>query len=1187
MSRNGVGVYSYPAGTRGNPNTIIESAKYNSFIDDLAETLNSPTPITAGGTGASTAAQARINLGIFGTGGVDKALSEYRSEGFTDQQTLEAFLNDVAATGGRGVIDEELSLTAKVTVTSGAYFQLDGFKPLVWEATAASAGIRIIIGNGVAAPDIFDGFEMRTGTAIVDDALTLDNYLNISSNFKDLPNYGVASVLKVTNISNMTITGSSGITTSGWLNGITVNCMPNCYISHNRFQGMRSSEGIALSNRHINSISRDYDSRDITAFTVTKGVINVTHTGNAMQEGGYIHILEIPGELGQVLNNRTFKVENVSGNSFDLAKIEGFGLPPWTSGGKFEGSPAFPTIYVYANKGTWADNAIYCTQSEGVFLEANNFIGSRIGFQCDEQLSAQLWGENHFNANFAGVSIRGTAGVNINQLLAFTFRNAFTLKINSITKANPGVVTYSGEKPVVFQEHERVKFTLQTEEGVAVGMTQLNDLSFEIANLNTTAKTFNLRKIEESAVVTNITQANPAVVTYDGAYTFVNGMKVYIRGVSGMVEVNETEYTVANVNLTAKTFELSGVNSTGYTAYDSRGVIKPRNLLDTTGYATATIAITGITRGATTVISHAAPAVPFGNYMYVTITGVAGTTEVNDRTFTIANVNSGANTFEIGSGAEDRFTPLNSTSFAAYVSGGVIFPGTCAVVGQNVTLEDCADFVVGTNRFSTPGDNISQPITLINCRKGGVVGTSRFAGGLANNVIRAEGDTDRLTIDHQSIQPGAAKGKFEDNSSGLRKHVYLTGTTISDDKPVISDIYISPNNAGSYFGGEDVTAKLVYPGALVYAGIQGQAHGKRVAAWNATSPASASAGMFVLQHESGTTTRKMSFNDRHARFLLPGDSIPFVYDTMLDLWHPDSNVVWTHGLDFFDDMFTAGMQEQGVGGTGTVATTALGSGSEGQKPFGIVRLSSGTGATDSASYGVFTNSLRLGYGSAFAIIRAAPDTLSSAAQEYKVRLGFFDSPAGTANVTDGVYWEYAGGSRAITGITQANPAVVTYSGSDIYQNGDKVRITGVVGMTQVNNLTFTVANVNTGANTFELLGINSTGYTAYSSAGTLDSPNWQLCTSSGGTHTKTYSTVSASVAFQEFVVFVNGDGTRADFLFSGDGAAWTVIGSHTTNIPTGANFTGFGAAIHKTVGTTARFLDIDYSGFSISHVRGS
>lgn len=76
-------------------------------------------------------------------------------------------------------------------------------------------------------------------------------------------------------------------------------------------------------------------------------------------------------------------------------------------------------------------------------------------------------------------------------------------------------------------------------------------------------------------------------------------------------------------------------------------------------------------------------------------------------------------------------------------------------------------------------------------------------------------------------------------------------------------------------------------------------------------------------------------------------------------------------------------------------------------------------------------------------------------------------------------------AQNISGITKANPAVVTYVGADTYANGDRVIIAGVVGMTEVNNREFTVANVNTGANTFELSGVDSTGYTTYSSGGTV------------------------------------------------------------------------------------------------------
>lgn len=61
--------------------------------------------------------------------------------------------------------------------------------------------------------------------------------------------------------------------------------------------------------------------------------------------------------------------------------------------------------------------------------------------------------------------------------------------------------------------------------------------------------------------ITNITQANPAVVTAPG-HTFVNGDKTQITGVSGMVQVNQDisqGYTVAGVS--GVTFELSGIDS--------------------------------------------------------------------------------------------------------------------------------------------------------------------------------------------------------------------------------------------------------------------------------------------------------------------------------------------------------------------------------------------------------------------------------------------------------------------------------------------------------------------------------------------------------------------------------------------------------------------------------------------------
>jgi hypothetical protein len=79
---------------------------------------------------------------------------------------------------------------------------------------------------------------------------------------------------------------------------------------------------------------------------------------------------------------------------------------------------------------------------------------------------------------------------------------------------------------------------------------------------------------------------------------------------------------------------------------------------------------------------------------------------------------------------------------------------------------------------------------------------------------------------------------------------------------------------------------------------------------------------------------------------------------------------------------------------------------------------------------------------------------------------------------------------SITGITQANPGVVT-SASHGLSNGNHVYITSVVGMTEVNNSTVPYVVANKTASTFELTtvggsNVNTSGYTAYSSGGTIN-----------------------------------------------------------------------------------------------------
>lgn len=77
----------------------------------------------------------------------------------------------------------------------------------------------------------------------------------------------------------------------------------------------------------------------------------------------------------------------------------------------------------------------------------------------------------------------------------------------------------------------------------------------------------------------------------------------------------------------------------------------------------------------------------------------------------------------------------------------------------------------------------------------------------------------------------------------------------------------------------------------------------------------------------------------------------------------------------------------------------------------------------------------------------------------------------------------------ITGISQASPGVLTYTGTDP-SNGNWMYLSGISGMTELNGRFVKVAAVNAGANTFQLTdihggaAIDTTGFGAWTSGGT-------------------------------------------------------------------------------------------------------
>ena len=130
-------------------------------------------------------------------------------------------------------------------------------------------------------------------------------------------------------------------------------------------------------------------------------------------------------------------------------------------------------------------------------------------------------------------------------------------------------------------------------------------------------------------------------------------------------------------------------------------------------------------------------------------------------------------------------------------------------------------------------------------------------------------------------------------------------------------------------------------------------------------------------------------------------------------------------------------------------------------------------------------------------------------------------------------------TKAITDITQANPAVVTIN-SHGYANGDRIAIEAIVGMTELNGNRYSISGVT--SNTFELFDVDSTGYTAYSSGGTaarLHTQGSSAALTSTNTVTVTWATVTGA---DKYFIYKEKDGVYG-YLGTASGTSFVDDGS--------------------------------------------
>ena len=127
-------------------------------------------------------------------------------------------------------------------------------------------------------------------------------------------------------------------------------------------------------------------------------------------------------------------------------------------------------------------------------------------------------------------------------------------------------------------------------------------------------------------------------------------------------------------------------------------------------------------------------------------------------------------------------------------------------------------------------------------------------------------------------------------------------------------------------------------------------------------------------------------------------------------------------------------------------------------------------------------------------------TINGATKRYVEAFDSGDGSDETHIFSDSTLVLYPGGQNDISGITKADPGVITTSGSHGLSNGDTVYIMDVGGMTELNGNAYTVANKT--STTFELTdssgnNIDTSSYTTYTSGGTVNKRSTSV---SGLTH---------------------------------------------------------------------------------------